>query len=708
MNEEGKLDNNPMSPRNLKRRGCTDVFCCFLFLLFTAGWVVVAAIGVMWGDPERLLTPTDSFGRRCGTMRPNSYNYTTRPYLLYFDITKCISYATALGGCQTSQVCVEKCPSEYFSYLQLQSVSPAEFQSKVYSNLYCADNVDKSTITSFPVLRQLVQSKQCISYTVNSAPVLGRCIPQAIIGAADKVNDLQKTNISLDVLRNMFGDDGGMIPQDYQIKGSQVVVGAVVDGETSVLTKMVHDLSKSWWQVLTLIISAGVLAFVWTVIMRLLGSLMIWTSILVLMLGLLGGCGYSWLKWNALVKQGAVDDFSFQPMFSVYFEMPTTWLVVAIILSVMALIFVFILLFVRKQISIAVALIEESSRAIGNMMSTLLFPLFPFALHILVFALWGTITIWVSSSGQENCRRVPYPGALVTNTSSRCDCALSYQDTTCVFVTITKDEDIVFWLQVYNLFAFFWMTCFVAALGDIALAGAFASHYWALDKSKDLPSFPVLRALGRAIRYNMGSLAFGSLIIAIIKIIRVLLEYFEEKFGKSENAIIKNIFLALKCCFWCMEVFFRFLTKNAYIMMAIYGRGFFTSAKDSFFLLSRNIRRTVVVNQVAGLLLFIGKAMITIGMGVVAFFFFSGQWVVEGIPRVDLYYYFVPIVIVVIGSYFIADLFFDVYEMAVDTTFICFLEDSEQNDGSAEKPFFMSRRLQEILGKSNDSTVHPK
>ena len=55
-----------------------------------------------------------------------------------------------------------------------------------------------------------------------------------------------------------------------------------------------------------------------------------------------------------------------------------------------------------------------------------------------------------------------------------------------------------------------------------------------------------------------------------------------------------------------------------------------------------------------------------------AFFWFSGKWVIDGIPRVDLYYYFVPIVIVLIGSYFVADMFFDVYEMAVDTTFICF------------------------------------
>ncbi|EYB94273.1 hypothetical protein Y032_0173g396 [Ancylostoma ceylanicum] len=523
--------------------------------------------------------------------------------------------------------------------------------------------------------------------------VLGRCVPEVLIGAADTLNNIQKGNASLDTLKNMFGDDGS-IPPDKAVNDSEKYIGQVVNSE-GVITKIVHDLSKSWWQILTLVVAAGVLAFLWTVILRILGGFMIWTSIIAI-LGVLGaGCGYSWFKWTTLVKAGAVDDFSFQPIFSVYFEMPTTWLVVAIIVSAALLLLLLILLFVRKRISIAVALIEESSRAVGHMMSTLIFPIFPFALHVLVIAIWGTIAIWLASSGAENC--VKNDGRNTT-----CDCATSAEDPNCVFVGLVKQETTIFWLQVYNLFAFFWMTCFVSSLGDISLAGAFASYYWAKNKPKDVPSFPVLRALGRAIRYNLGSLAFGSLIIAIVKIIRVILDYLDKKLSTTNSTVLKIIFTALKCCFWCMEVFFKFLTKNAFIMMAIYGKNFFTSAKDSFLLLVRNCVRAAVVNQVAGILLFLGKALITLGMGVVAFFYFSGQWVVDGIPRVELYYYFVPIILVLIGSYFVADLFFDVYEMAVDTTFICFLEDSEQNDGSPEKPFYMSKNLQNILDKKNE------
>ncbi len=35
--------------------------------------------------------------------------------------------------------------------------------------------------------------------------------------------------------------------------------------------------------------------------------------------------------------------------------------------------------------------------------------------------------------------------------------------------------------------------------------------------------------------------------------------------------------------------------------------------------------------------------------------------------------------------------FFGVYSMAVDTLFLCFLEDLERNDGTPERPYYMSK-----------------
>ncbi|GCC43816.1 hypothetical protein chiPu_0027719, partial [Chiloscyllium punctatum] len=45
------------------------------------------------------------------------------------------------------------------------------------------------------------------------------------------------------------------------------------------------------------------------------------------------------------------------------------------------------------------------------------------------------------------------------------------------------------------------------------------------------------------------------------------------------------------CCFWCLEKFIKFLNRNAYIMIAVYGKNFCVSAKNAFKLLMRNVVR---------------------------------------------------------------------------------------------------------------------
>ena len=53
--------------------------------------------------------------------------------------------------------------------------------------------------------------------------------------------------------------------------------------------------------------------------------------------------------------------------------------------------------------------------------------------------------------------------------------------------------------------------------------------------------------------------------------------------------------------------------------------------------------------------------------------------------------------VIVIGAYFITSSFFNVYSMAVDTLFSCFLEDLERNGPNG--PYFMPKSILKIIGK---------
>ena len=45
--------------------------------------------------------------------------------------------------------------------------------------------------------------------------------------------------------------------------------------------------------------------------------------------------------------------------------------------------------------------------------------------------------------------------------------------------------------------------------------------------------------------------------------------------------------------------------------------------------------------------------------------------------------------------------------MAVDTLFLCFLEDLERNDGQ-DKPYYMSKSLKKILGKMEKTAAEAR
>jgi len=72
--------------------------------------------------------------------------------------------------------------------------------------------------------------------------------------------------------------------------------------------------------------------------------------------------------------------------------------------------------------------------------------------------------------------------------------------------------------------------------------------------------------------------------------------------------------------------------------------------------------------------------------------------------RLDLYYWALPLIIILIFSYGIASAVLAVYDMAIDTIFICFCEDAERHDGSPGKEYYMSDNLKHYV---NEHTVKP-
>lgn len=79
---------------------------------------------------------------------------------------------------------------------------------------------------------------------------------------------------------------------------------------------------------------------------------------------------------------------------------------------------------------------------------------------------------------------------------------------------------------------------------------------------------PIARSTGYCVRYHLGSLAFGSLLIALMKLVRLLFSYLERKLkgaGTDCCGMIKCLTCFCKCCLYCFEKFLQAVCSNAYI-----------------------------------------------------------------------------------------------------------------------------------------------
>uniref|UniRef100_A0A8C8DHH7 Choline transporter-like protein n=1 Tax=Oryzias sinensis TaxID=183150 RepID=A0A8C8DHH7_9TELE len=454
------------------------------------------------------------------------------------------------------------------------------------------------------------------------------------------------------------------------------------------------------------LVIAMLVSMLFLLLLRFTAPVMVWLLIIGLLAAGAYGIWHCYWEYDQYRLQGAkISDVGFTTNVKIYLQVQETWLAFLIIVSLGEAVILLTLIFLRTRILIAIALIQESSKAIGHMMSALFFPLFTFVLLLICVAYWSATALYPSTCPFLRVQTSRYFSGnlwISFNSSKYQDCASAR----CIFITYNEEglfQRNLFNLQIYNAIAFLWCVNFVIALGQCTLAGAFASYYWAFNKPGDIPMFPVTGSFMRSLRYHVGSLAFGALILTLVQIVRILLEYIDHKTRSAQNACARFILCCMKCCLWCLEKFIKFLNRNAYIMIAIYGKNFCVSAKNAFKLLMRNIIRVVVLDKVTDVLLFFGKLLVVGGVGVLAFFFFSGRIQAPGnsFSSQNLNYYWMPIITVVFGSYLVAQGFFSVYSMCVDTLFLCFLEDLERNDGSIQKPYYMSKNLMKILNKSN-------
>ncbi|PSN43901.1 hypothetical protein C0J52_03676 [Blattella germanica] len=407
--------------------------------------------------------------------------------------------------------------------------------------------------------------------------------------------------------------------------------------------EVVEDLHMSWREILYLCLIALGFSIILLILFRFLVGIVVWLVLIGVTIASIVGTIYLWILWKAKKDEAGKAKTNEE------IEQITTksYLAYAIIATIVTVIVLLVILVMRKRIKLVVELFKEAGKAVASMPVLLVEPIVTFVALGLVVAAWLIFCVVIESSGILK--------------QSKSEPATYEKDTT---MKVTR------W---YNLLGLFWFAQFCIGCQHMIIAGAVSK--WFFTRNKNNLGFPVVRSTFNLIRYHLGTVAMGSLVIALVQLVRTIIAAVQYQVKGHDNALSKCLFRTCQCCLYCFEKILKYLTRG----------------QQAFKHLSTNALRVAAINSVGDFVLFLGKALVVVATILIGIKMFDSK---EGINHV-----WVPLGLVGIFAYLVSHCFVTVYEMAIDTIFLCFCEDCEQNDGLS-RPYFMSRGLMEFVQNS--------
>lgn len=315
---------------------------------------------------------------------------------------------------------------------------------------------------------------------------------------------------------------------------------------------------------------------------------------------------------------------------------------------------------------------EASSEFITENKKIVLLPVVMYILCLPVIGWWTTATVFIYGMGNAKYDEFSFV-ASIENTSQ---------------------SD---YMMLYMLFGLIWIIAFLIAVQIFTTSCTTCLWYFTGHGSDaDVKgTYSVWMAMKWGIRYHLGSLAFGSFIVAVVTMLRLMFEYFIYQFEKAnpankENALYKAAKCCIRCYLKCLDSCVKYINKNAYIQVALHNSNFCTGAKESFFLNLRNGGRFSAVAM-------IGTILSVIGRGVIVATNTFLTIVITDAMVPDVKQPYLAAAIIAFFSYMIAGVFLSLFKDSALTILHCFCLDEELKKDGRSTLNFTPSSLQSFL-----------
>jgi len=139
-------------------------------------------------------------------------------------------------------------------------------------------------------------------------------------------------------------------------------------------------------------------------------------------------------------------------------------------------------------------------------------------------------------------------------------------------------------LIVFETFSFLWTSQVTANVAMATLAGGpFGSwYYFGPRELGQMPNSPTISSFIRASTLSLGSIAFGSLIVTLLELLRLLLNIAQQSAADDGQPIQVCLAMCASCFVGFIESLVEYFNKYAYIEIALYGKAYIPAAKDTW------------------------------------------------------------------------------------------------------------------------------
>jgi choline transporter-like protein 2/4/5 len=702
----------------MAERGCTDILFLFLFIIYWIGMFIVMGVALGTGDPKALSYGSDYLGNRCG-----QGDYESRPNVFYprigADVASQLAVVTTTPWrLQLYGLCVDTCPQ------------PGDEPVHDYG---CAT-----------ASCHAVSTDQTWEATINTMTVMNRCLPVknenvTVVTTCSMPTCSEMTSTSVECFSDLFPEKDlwlltdqmeGSCKQQFDITlettlkspGADPVVEQIASS-ISGINAAISGLESCKEEILIFGLVCGVvLGILWIVFLRFFAKAAVYLMLtLVCLMLIIVTCGIAYKAGMAPdFVYDAAEDYVADAMAEAHAEAATSgipvagntaedmqnmlgaasenvvlWQIGFYVFGILTVVVILMLLSLRKEVATCVALVQEASSVIGDIPFLIFFPITTIIAQFLLFVLVIGIFAYIFTSTADAFQDFVDDSMDMLNDTSA-DMAEDYSDT---IEDHTEDfETVNSIMGVFWLFGFLWTNNLLLATSTTIIASVVAYWFFYMkgdDEDKKYP-MPILSSVKCVATKHMGTMAFGSLIVAIIQAMRIVLAYIDEqtKDLQEGNLAIKFAMKCVGCCLWCFEKSAKFVTRYCYLYVAVNGDNFCTSCKQTFKLFV-NHPGQVVMNAMVNKVLYLTQSLgIPLVCALLCYNTISVNPEKTGIQTATFATAFL--------AYMVVRSFGSVYETCVDTLCVSCFRDKELYASKYIKPH---SSLASALGMAKDEDV---